>query len=343
MSGTSLDGIDLCHAEFWQSNEQWKYQIVSAETKEYSEEWKSKLKNAPYLSGLDLALLDREYGKFIGNTVKDFLQANKLHADFIASHGHTIFHQPKKNISFQLGSGAVIAAVSGIASISDFRSVDIALQGQGAPLVPTAEKYLFPESSCFLNIGGIANLSIHQKNGEVLGFDICPANQVLNHLAKQHFNIDFDHNGEIARSGTVNDELLDQLNAMKFYEEAQPKSLGREFTEEKTLPILERFSIEPKNALCTFTEHIALQIAKSIPNLDEEIFISGGGYHNQYLLSRLSTHGLRIKEIESELVEFKEALCFAFLGLLRARKEINVLSTITGSQKDNIGGCIYLS
>jgi anhydro-N-acetylmuramic acid kinase len=326
MSGTSLDGIDLCLAEFWHKDQQWRYKIVCSETEKYDTKWKKELASSMELNGNDLALLDRNLGELFGKTAKTFIEKNKQKADLLASHGHTVFHQPEKQLSLQIGHGAFIAAQSGLTTVCDFRSMDTALGGQGAPLVPYAEKELLSEFDCFLNIGGIANLSIHQKNGITLGYDIAPANQVLNYISQQFFKKEYDEDGKLAESGKVNTSLLEELNGLEFYTKSGPKSLGREFTDSQVLPMLRRYSIPGEDLLCTYTHHLALQIELSIPKdvKDKKVLLSGGGAFNDFLMAELRDRGLNLCILEEQFTEMKEALCFGFLGLLRYLGRQNV-------------------
>jgi anhydro-N-acetylmuramic acid kinase len=142
MSGTSLDGVDLALCRFKENKGIWKYDILDAFTIPYTSNWESKLRSAHRLNVQDFLLLHNEYGKYIGNLAKQFLE-KKPSPDIISSHGHTIFHQPDKGFTFQLGNGAAIAATANISTVSDFRSLDVALGGQGAPLVPVGDKLLF--------------------------------------------------------------------------------------------------------------------------------------------------------------------------------------------------------
>ncbi len=344
MSGTSLDGLDLCLTRFWPNEEQWKFEIVEAKTIEYSKEWIESLRNAPNLSAIDLHVLDREFGRLLGELCKSFLESKGQKADLIASHGHTVFHQPERNLSVQIGHGAFIAAASGIDVISDFRSTDTAYGGEGAPLVPMAEKYLFQEHKAFLNVGGIANTSVHKEDGQILGFDICPANQVLNYISKKHFNLEYDKSGKLAKEGKVISDLLEKLNQIDFYSKKPPKSLGREFVEKEVLPLIEVYD-NGKDLLRTFNEHMAQQISQSIrdQNIEEPIFLSGGGVYNQTLIDLLDVEGVELFKANDRMIDFKEALCFSLLGLLRIKGIPNCLSSVTGASKDSIGGSHYLA
>lgn len=343
MSGTSLDGLDICLVEFELTEEQWNYQLVSAKTVKYSTAWKRQLEEAQELDGISLSILDRRLGSYFGEEVAKFTKSEKFSPDLIASHGHTIFHQPEKKLSLQIGHGAFLAATCGYPVVSDFRSLDTAYGGEGAPLVPLAERILFPDHKYFLNIGGIANLSIHHKDKNILGFDVCPANQVLNHLSEKFFGKEYDQNGEIARSGSADEELLSQLNQLPFYQKDPPRSLGREFVEAEILPLLRNSKSSASDLLHTFSRHIADQVAISLSTFNKEnILTSGGGAYNSFLLDLLKEKGITIEVPSKDIIEYKEALSFAVLGLLRYLEKDNVLASVTGAKKNNCGGSIFL-
>ena len=283
MSGTSLDGVDIAFCEFEESGKGWQYKIDFAETILYDEYWKKILGNLENSLAIDFVSVHKQYGHYLGKLIAGFIQKNNLLPDFIASHGHTIFHQPGKKITCQIGDGAAIAAECGIQVICDFRSLDVALGGQGAPLVPIGDKFLFPEYDFCLNLGGFANVSF-DKNGNRLAFDICPVNIILNRIAlgagKQ-----YDHNGEIASAGIICQGLLDELNSLKYYSEKFPKSLGKEWVMKHFNPIIDKWHISSEDKLCTICEHIALQIASAInPSDNSKILITGGGAYNLFLI-----------------------------------------------------------
>jgi anhydro-N-acetylmuramic acid kinase len=344
MSGTSLDGLDLCLTRFWPQEEQWNYEIVEAETLQYSSEWENRLRNASTLEAVELHLLDREYGSLVGKLCRDFLDKHHLEADLIASHGHTIFHQPQKRMSVQIGHGAFIAAASGVDVVNDFRSTDTAYGGQGAPLVPLAEQWLFHNFYCFLNIGGIANLSIHQAKGKIVGFDVCGANQVLNWISQKYFQEKYDEGGNKAAEGKIIPDLLQKLNKIDFYKKAPPRSLGREDVEKDILPLLKHYA-NGYDLLHTYNNHMAQQIniAFKAQGSIGSVLLSGGGVHNQFLLSLLKAQGLHFSIPDPTIIDFKEALCFCLLGLFRLKKIPNSLSSVTGASKDSIGGSHYLA
>src|ERR1700712_1683793 len=207
MSGSSLDGLDIAFVHLEETAGRWTFEIQESACIPYQVEWKEKLSGATSLSAKDYLLLHSEYGHWLGDTVNDFLEENKLayRVQLISSHGHTAFHFPERRMTAQIGDGAAIVAVTGIRTITDLRSVDVALGGQGAPIVPIGEKLLLPDYDFFLNIGGIANLSA--AGDHFIGFDVCPANRILNLLAAKTPK-GYDENGALAASGSVNEALL---------------------------------------------------------------------------------------------------------------------------------------
>lgn len=344
MSGTSLDGIDIALCDFKKDDTQkWNFAIVKSNTVAYNSETKEKLKSAIHLSGFDLMLLNNEIGNLIGQAVNNFISDNnitKKEIDFISSHGHTIFHQPSIHITTQIGSGATISAITKLPVICDFRSADIALGGQGAPLVPIGDKLLFSEYDFRLNLGGIANVSF-ENDEKIVAYDICPVNIVLNKLVES-INLNYDNEGEIARSGKLNSALLKELNELSFYKFNPPKSLGIEWVEKEIFPIVDKYNIELNDKLRTFVEHIALQISQSLIGDNKSVLITGGGTYNTFLIERITEFSLcKIVIPKKQTIEFKEALIFAFLGVLRYRNEVNCLSSVTGATSNNVGGCIY--
>ena len=341
MSGTSLDGLDLVAAEFFYSGTSWSYKIHAAETIHYLYEWIDRLATGHLLSGENLIRLHVEYGRWLGIQTKKFIQKTGFEPDLIASHGHTIFHQPENHYTFQAGSGFEIASETGIITIADFRSADIAFGGQGAPLVPVGDKLLFDQYDYCLNLGGFANIS-YNENQKRIAYDICPVNFILNYFARKS-GYEFDKNGKLGRSGLINQSLLDCLNAIDYYSCMPPKSLGREWVEMVLLPILKEVTIPENNIIRTIYEHIALQIVKSTSVFDsKKILVTGGGAFNGFLIERiraLTNNELIIPDFET--VCFKEALVFAFLGTLRILDINNCLSSVTGSLRDHCAGVIY--
>jgi anhydro-N-acetylmuramic acid kinase len=341
MSGTSLDGLDIAYCSFSEKNNKWKFSIKVADTVAYSNKWLKKLQSAHELSGADLLKLHNEYGKYLGEQVAIFIKAKGIRkVDFVASHGHTVFHQPKEKFTFQLGNGAAIAAVSNCNVVNDFRTLDVALNGQGAPLVPIGDKMLFSEYEYCINLGGFANISF-DKSGKRIAFDICPANIALNYLASQ-LGKQYDKNGQLAAKGKIENDLLKELNALSYYKASAPKSLGREWLEKEFLPIINEQEIGIEDKLATVTTHVAEQIANSVKQKGK-VLVTGGGAFNAFLIKQLQAklphHKIAIPA--EEIVKFKEAMVFAFLGVLRWEEKDNCLASVTGAYRNNKGGTIW--
>ncbi len=348
MSGTSLDGLDLalCHFQF--ADGKWLFNIEKAITIDYNDEWKKKLGDALYISGYQLIELHRQFGFYIGESAKEFLIDCKIKPSIIASHGHTVFHEPHKQINFQIGDGAAIASITEITTISDFRSLDINLGGQGAPLVPIGDHLLFTEYDFCINLGGFANIS-HLNNSKIrLAYDICPVNIILNLLVKD-LDQSFDKDGILGQKGKVNKNLLYDLNQIDFYKRNPPKSLGKEWLDFEVIPLFAKSKISVVDKLRTFYEHIAVQITKCLTddnkNLDRNrnAFLTGGGAHNKFLVELIKSYtNTKIILPEKVIVDYKEALIFAFLGVLRHYEMKNCLKSVTGARFDNVGGQIFI-
>ncbi len=340
MSGTSLDGTDIAYCHFVLDNRRWKYNILDAVTIEYTDNWKSRLTNSMNTNAETLALLNIEYGHYLGKITNEFFKKGGFTPDLISSHGHTVFHQPKKKLTLQIGDGAAISAETGIPVVCDFRSKDVALGGQGAPLVPIGDRLLFSEYDQCINIGGIANISF-EKNNKRIAFDICPANMVLNFLS-QRLGYKFDEDGKIASTGKANANLLSELNSLEYYNQSPPKSLGKEWVFDTFIPIIHKYSISVQDTLNTVTEHIAEQISSSLQKQGRTL-ITGGGANNTFLINRIKEKSeAEIIIPDQMLIDYKEALIFAFLGILRLRKEPNCLSSVTGASNDNCGGAVFM-
>ncbi len=361
MSGTSLDGLDLAACSFTYHEGEWSYEIVAAETIPYSPGWISRLQSAPGLGGRDLIKLHLDYGHHLGKMARSFRVKHNLRQDIlISSHGHTVFHDPGNGYTFQIGHGAAIAASAQTTVVSDLRSMDVAMGGQGAPLVPIGDRLLFPEYDYCLNIGGFANISF-EEDRKRMAFDICPANFVLNRLIRRakipastyidsgrlHGELDlleYDPDGNIARSGKLIPELLEKLNDLSFYKRQGPKSLGEEWVKEHIWPLIP-VSANLPDILHTYTVHVASQISKIISKIPgKKVLVTGGGAYNSFLMEKLQAFVSGTTEIyipDKMLIEFKEALVFAFLGLLCMEGLPNCLSSVTGAACDTIGGSIH--
>jgi len=341
MSGTSLDGVDVAACVFNEIKGKWLFEIIAAKTFPYTKEWKNKLSGLPATDAFTFALTDTQYGHLLGKMVSSFLEETRFDAELIASHGHTIFHRPELGLTVQIGDGSAIAAETGLPVICDFRKADVAMGGQGAPLVPVGDKMLFPEYDACINLGGFSNISM-DYNGERIAFDICPVNIILNQIAS-NYNLPYDKDGRIAASGIIIPQMLEELNQLDHYHKPHPKSLGREWLEQEFIPLLKKYDDPSKNIMRTLCEHMAIQINRAIKtHPSQKILLTGGGARNKFLLKRITeTGGHDYRLPEDELIDFKEALIFAFLGLLRWRGETNVLRSVTGSAADHSGGTIW--
>lgn len=341
MSGTSLDGLDMVYVHFQREGERWNYDIQHAESIPYNREWEEKLRNAYYLSAEGITALDAEYGRYLGKQVKAFTIKHQIEeVDFVASHGHTVFHRPDLGYNLQIGSGAHLHATSGFPVICDFRTLDIAFGGQGAPLVPIGDKLLFGAYDYCLNIGGFANVSFDDENGRRIAYDLCPANYCLNRLMRTRGQ-EYDRNGETARSGRVNSSLLDALNALPYYHLPPPKSLAQEWVDANIFPLIEQCDDTFENLIATLTEHAAYQIARSFRE-GARALVSGGGAYNTYLMERtLAYKNFTCITPDPAIIDFKEALIFAFLGLRRAERLPNCLQSVTGASHDVASGQVY--
>ncbi|MCG2792252.1 MAG: anhydro-N-acetylmuramic acid kinase [Weeksellaceae bacterium] len=339
MSGTSLDGLDICYSKFIKKNIAWSFEILNCETIAYSTAWENALKNAIQLSADKLLELSSNYGFYLGEKTQEFISKNQIaDLDLIASHGHTVFHQPKNKITLQIGDGRAIKIRTNKTVVYDFRTQDVLLGGNGAPLVPIGDEMLFSELDACLNLGGFSNISLN-RNGKRLAFDICPVNIILNELAsklgKKH-----DENGDLASGGNMDSELLNELNQLQFYQEKAPKSLGIEWINEQVLPLIKDQKTE--DLLATFTEHCAVQIVKILDEFEiKNVLITGGGTYNRYLIEKIKAKTkTEIRIPPKEWIEYKEALIFAFMGVLRSLNLNNVLSSATGSLTDHSSGLI---
>lgn len=350
MSGSSLDGLDIVFAEFEEYGGKWQYTILAADCYAYSEQWMNRLQAATQLSAYDYMLLHTDFGRYVGEQVNQFIQAHQLEhkVQLIGSHGHTTFHVPHLGMTGQIGDGATIAAVTGINVVSDLRAMDVALGGQGAPIVPMGEKLLLAQYPFLLNLGGIANISRQGEN--YVAFDVCPANRVLNMLVNQLGHA-YDDGGKIAASGQLNTALLTKLNALDYYQQPFPKSLANDYGTDIVFPLIQSAGLDAPDALRTYTEHIALQLGYSIAGLHTgnqpaQLLATGGGAHNHFLIQRiqaaLSPLQIEVVVPDTKLINYKEALVMGLLAVLRWREENTVLHTVTGATRSSIGGAVWM-
>ncbi|WP_323757080.1 anhydro-N-acetylmuramic acid kinase [Roseivirga sp.] len=345
MSGTSLDGLDMAYCSFWKENEQWRFSLNKSICIEYTPDFQEKLKCSIELSTLDLLLLNNEFGQWMGKQSKILIDQNQLDVDFISSHGHTVFHQIDKGLTYQIGAGQELANAAGQKVICDFRTLDVTLGGQGAPLVPIGDELLFSDYDFCLNLGGISNASFRIE-GTRKAFDISPANMLLSYILKSTGK-PFDDGGEMARSGKLVQPLLNQLNALVFYQQAFPKSLGFEWFRDEMMPLIDSSEASIDDQLHTAVHHIAFQISESqkpYATADAKMLVTGGGAKNLFLVETIQHYlGSSIEVVipETSVIDFKEAIVFAFMGVLRSENITNCLSSVTGASKDSSSGVLY--
>lgn len=339
MSGTSLDGLDIVYVKFDVENYS-QFEILYADTYKYSSDWEDTLRNAIHLNTQSLDELDLEYGKYLAEKVNQFIQENNIQkVDFIASHGHTILHQPEKGFTLQIGNGQVLSDITNTKVVCDFRTQDVKLRGQGAPLVPIGDQLLFSNYDSCLNLGGFANISFEME-GSRIAFDICPVNIVLNHYARL-LGVSYDDGGKLAKEGKIDKNLLNELDKLKFYQQKPPKSLGFEWILHTIFPIIDSYKLDNKTVLRTFVEHVSSQISNSLRG-QKSCLITGGGVYNEFLISLLKKKtSTEIIVPNSNLIDFKEALIFGLLGLLKLQNKHNCLQSVTGASRDHSSGVIF--
>lgn len=358
MSGSSLDGLDLAICDITShSNGTFSWQITAAECATFSSAWVNRLRELPDAKAIDLAQADVDFSAYMGELVNTFLeQYPDLRPDYIASHGHTIFHSPQTQLSVQIGNGATLAAKTGLPTIAGFRWHDVALGGQGAPLAPLADMHLFPSYQYFLNLGGIANLSARVADNRFVAYDVCSANALLNFVANQ-INLEYDKGGKIASFGDVSHKLYTDMNALPYFEQAYPKSLSNQWAQTHIIPLVKQNRCRAEDKLATLCEHIAYQIAlaaktiitkEQLSTAPSQLLVTGGGAFNTFLLERLQYHldeqatGISLNIPDAKVIQYKEALLMALLGVLRLEQRPNSLASVTGAQRDNINGGVFL-
>lgn len=338
MSGTSLDGLDIAYCEFEEQNGRWSYKIIEAETVPYSEEFRKRVIAIENASAVELSSFDVELGHYFGRLTREFIDKHSLTPDFVCSHGQTIFHQPAKGYTTQIGNLAALCSEVRMKTIGDFRTLDVMLGGQGAPLVPIGDLLLFADYDNCLNIGGFSNIS-HKQDGKITAFDICPVNIVLNHLCGK-IGLPFDKDGHLAAENKTDESLLAELNALPYYaDKSGGKSLGKEWVLSEVFPLLERSGLSTEDQIATFTTHAAEQISKNI--LSGRTLVSGGGAYNTHLLNLIRQNSQSEIEIaDKTTTDYKEAMIFAFLGVLREREQVNCLASVTGASQNTCGGSV---
>lgn len=347
MSGTSLDGLDMAYCHIWNTNGRWRFDIKQSESIHYGQEMQAKFKNSIYLPADGLLMLHNAYGTWLGKKSKEFIEKMDLEVDFISSHGHTTHHQPKNGLTFQIGSGQHLANESGLKVVCDFRTNDVALGGQGAPLVPIGDRLLFGEYDFCLNLGGISNISF-EHNGKHYAYDVGLANMVLNHIA-QKIDLEYDKGGALAKKGHINTKMLERLNHLEFYGLPFPKSIGYEWFVEQVVPIVESTQDSVENLLHTAIHHICEQVAIQVRGHSQRpkstLLVTGGGALNNFLIEVLQDKLGKMTNViipSRTLIENKEALIFSLMGVLRMEQRTNVLCSVTGAKRDSSSGVVFL-
>lgn len=349
MSGSSMDGLDIAYCIFEEIRGQWTYTMPHTECIPFPKSWKETLTHVNLISGRELLRAHTAFGTWMANEIDQFIERHGLHhkIHLVASHGHTVFHEPENNMTFQLGDGAAMATRLQLPVVSDLRNMDVALGGQGAPIVPMAEHLLWPQMKAFLNIGGIANIALHQ-NETVIAFDVCPANRILNELALEA-GLSFDEGGQLAEQGECLNEVLNTLNQLPYYGQMGPKSLPNEMGLQQILPALQNQAHALNDRLRTMVEHISDQVANVMEQYtmrDTEILVTGGGAFNNFLIQRMNEKIAPQNNVciipNAETVQYKEALAMALLGILRWREENTVLPSVTGAERASVGGALWM-
>lgn len=356
MSGSSLDGLDIAYAKFKVEQDDISFKLIHAETVPFSEQWQRRLQNLPKVDALAFAKTHTYFGHLMGDMINSFIKKHHLDVDFIASHGHTIFHYPDNRMTIQIGDGAAMSAITGLPVVNNFRTHDIAINGEGTPLAPIADKYLFKGYDFYLNIGGIANISC--PIGErFVAFDVGAANQIFNPLANL-LHLPYDDKGDIAKSGDINDSLLQSINAIPYFHKDYPKSLDNSWLQQNILPHYLIAEDTIPNRLRTAVEQLAQQTALSIKHIVRKeklphktdgfkVFVTGGGAFNRFLIDRTAEVCMEQNipanfiVASPEIVEYKEALLIGLMGVLRVHNKVNVLRSVTGAKVDTIGGAIW--
>ncbi|NUO02944.1 MAG: anhydro-N-acetylmuramic acid kinase [Saprospiraceae bacterium] len=355
MSGSSLDGLDLafCDLKFTETGDLTAWHLVASDTLPFSENWKKTLAELPSGSALQLAEAHAGFGEYVGDLVNLFLKKYQLVPDFIASHGHTIFHYPNKRFTTQIGDGAAIAARTGIMVIDNFRAQDIALGGQGAPLAPLADRVLFSDYDFCLNLGGISNLTFKANNGRYVAYDIGGANQVLNALV-QPLGLAYDDRGQLAASGKLNADLKTKADALPYFSQPYPKSLGNDWVRREHTPIFVEYDCPVADKLHTACRHIAGQIAvhltqtlerENVKREQYKLLATGGGALNDFLIACIR-EACRDQQVEivvpdARIISFKEAILMALMGALRLLGKPNCIASVTGAGRDAVSGAVH--
>lgn len=372
MSGSSLDGLDIAFCRFETAGQDGQFhlsgwEILAAETLPFSDFWKKRLRDLPSGSAFELADAHAAFGGYLGYLVQQFFASQNLSTaqiDLIASHGHTILHEPAEGFTTQIGDGAALAIATGCTIIADFRTADVALGGQGAPLAPLADKYLLPEADFYLNLGGIANLTCDANpkgtGGKFVAFDVTGVNQILNALTQKYFDLPYDANGDLARSGKLDVSFLEKMNTQAYFDLPYPKSLSNQWVQNNLVKLALDSDLPPAHTgsfgadlLHTTCVHVGRQLAKSISNIIEtedfkkekyRLIPSGGGVFNSFLMECIQKENPNVElvNLDGKVADFKEAALMALMGVMRMEGVPNCISSVTGAERDAVGGAVFM-
>lgn len=340
MSGTSLDGVDFALVSFLGDGNDWSFTLEKSVTVAHDSVILKELKNIAFANTEEINALDLQFGAFLGREINKHFQLDLEHIDFISSHGHTAKHNPNAGYTIQIGSAEAIHEITKKPVINNFRAKDVSLGGQGAPLVPVGDRDLFSTYDYCLNLGGIANISFSQ-NRVRLAFDISPLNMALNEISNL-LGKPYDDRGLLAAQGYVDERMLNQLEQIAFYKQSLPKSLGYEDYVKYWAPALKNSATTNQNKLRTLVDHFAHQIAIVCKNIGEggKMVVTGGGAHNDFFINQLKAMlpKMTVHVPHNDIINYKEAIIFAYLGLLRYLDFPNCLSSVTGARVDSSGG-----
>ena len=342
MSGTSCDGLDIAYCSYWMDNGKWQYELINKSFTPYDPVMSEKLLKSSKLSSYDLKKLDIELGELISTNILSLIKNHSIKPFLISSHGHTVLHNPAEKITLQIGNPLIISNKTKIKVITNFRELDVLTGGQGAPLVPYGDKHLFSENDYCINIGGIVNIS-NLKSKIITAYDVCPANIILNKYSRA-MGLEYDKNGSIASKAKKINSLFNKLNNLGYYNIDGPKSLDIDLIEKEFFPLLKGYAHE--DILCTTIHHIAYQINKSLGSKNNNVLLTGGGVFNTFLLKKIKSYNKLNNNFivpNSDIVSFKEAIIFGYLGLLRYLNYENISKTVTGSKNSSSSGTIIES
>lgn len=346
MSGSSLDGMDLGIIEISFNEGKYTFEIQCAETIPYNEFWAKALKEMPKVSAENLVKFDFQYAEYCAHAMLDFCKKHNSKPDVISYHGHTIFHNPQQGYTYALGNLAALQSIAKLPVLGDFRDGDVAIGGQGAPLMGIADTLLFDQHRFNINLGGIANVS--DQSTDKSAFDICPCNQLYNYIYSD-LGIIYDDNGNLASNAVLNEELLADLLSDPYLSKEPPKSLDNNYIVANFLPKL-NIDIPSDVKLRTITEFVSISIVDQLEKLSlspkkETCLVSGGGAHNDFLIetlkSKLTELNINLIVPSKEIIDFKELILMALLAYLKMNNKPNVLASFTGAKSDTISGGIY--